>query len=212
MAYSAKTFLFGAGAGIALVLALLEGWGGYLDQATAAAAQPHLLVPFKSPAPKVLQEGYQSLPRPRFDERLSAEASRWRLTPMTGGHVTFSQFQGQVVFLNLWSTTCVPCIEELPGIEKLQASLKDKRVVFLSVAAEPRSEVSTFLAKREIGIPVYVSDGKPPQELSAMGVPTTYIVSRSGQIVFMHAGALNWDDDRARAFLLDLAESASTAN
>lgn len=100
----------------------------------------------------------------------------------------------------------------MPGIEKLQASLNDNRMVFLAVTAEPRPEVSTFLAKRQIGIPVYLSDGQPPHELSTMGFPTTYIVTGSGKIAFMHSSPLNWNDERARSFLLPLAQSTSTAN
>jgi len=48
--------------------------------------------------------------------------------------------------------------------------------------------------------------------LSATAFPTAYIVGADGQIVFRHSGALNWDDDRARAFLLSLAAHASVAN
>jgi thiol-disulfide isomerase/thioredoxin len=205
MTFSKRVFLVGVGSGIALVLALLEMWGSYLDKSREDLAQPHLLQPFKPkdvPVPSAVYEGF---PHPWFPEKLSTEASRWRLTPIAGTTITLSDFKGQVLFINLWSTTCVPCIEEMPGIEKLQSSLKDTRVQFLAVTMEPHSEVSGFLAKRKFAVPVYLSERQPPSQLSPAGFPTTYIVSGDGTIAFMHSGILNWDDDRTRTFLKSLA-------
>jgi thiol-disulfide isomerase/thioredoxin len=198
-----KMFLFGAGSGIVLALALLQLWGTYLERSAEAAAQPHLLHSFK-PTREVPLNIYEGFSRPWFPEKLSEGADRWKITPMAGPSVALSHFKRQVVFLNLWSTTCMPCIEEMPAIEKLQASLKGSPVVFLAVAEDPRSEVSNFLAQRNLGVPIYTSDEEPPRELAAAGVPITYIVSGDGNVVFKHSGALNWDDDRARAFLLNL--------
>jgi thiol-disulfide isomerase/thioredoxin len=205
MTFSKKIFLVGVGSGMVLVLALLEMWGSHLDKSKVDLAQPHLLQPLKpkeAPVPSAIYEGF---PHPWFPEKLNTEASRWRLTPMVGPAIRLSDFKGQVLFINLWSTTCVPCIEEMPGIEKLQASLKNARVQFLAVTMETHSEVSSFLARRKLAVPVYLSDGQAPPQLSSAGFPTTYIVSSDGTIAFMHSGILNWDDDRTRAFLKSLA-------
>jgi peroxiredoxin len=212
MTFSKKVFLVGVGSGIVLVLALLEMWGSYLDNSIEVLAQPHLLQPLKHKdvaGPSAVSEG---LPRPWFPEKLSTDADRWRLTTIAGDTISLSQFKGQVLFINFWSTTCMPCIEEMPGIEKLRSSLKDTRVQFLAVTTEPRSEVKNFLAKSKLAIPVYLSDALPPSQLSPTGFPTTYIVSPEGTVVFKHSGILNWDDDGTRAFLNRLATAAETVN
>ena len=38
---------------------------------------------------------------------------------LKGNKVSFDQFKGKVVFLNLWATWCGPCKAEMPGIQKL---------------------------------------------------------------------------------------------
>jgi thiol-disulfide isomerase/thioredoxin len=93
-----------------------------------------------------------------------------------------------VLFINSWNPTCVPCIEEMPGIEKLYSSLKNERFEFLAVTMEPRSEVSNFLTKRKLAVPVYLSNGQSLSELSAVGFPTTYLVNGDGTGVFMQSG------------------------
>jgi thiol-disulfide isomerase/thioredoxin len=204
MTFSKKAFLVGLGSGIVLVLALLEMWGSYLDKSTEELAQPRLLRPLKpkdAPVPSAVYEGF---PHPWFPKKLSTEADRWRLTPTAGDTVTLKHFKGQVLFINFWSTTCIPCIEEMPAIEKLYSSLEDARVEFLAVTMESRSEVNNFLTKRNFAVPVYLSDEQPPPQLAPAGFPTTYIVSDDGTVAFMHSGILNWDDDGTRTFLKSL--------
>lgn len=179
-------------------------WGSYLDKSTENLAQPHLLLPLQPKHAPVPSEVHEGLPRPWFPEKLSNEASKWKLTPIAGDAVMLSHFKGRALFINFWSTACLPCIQEMPGIEKLYASLKDEQVEFLAVTMEPRSVVSSFLTKRKLAVPVYLSNRQPPPQLSVEGLPTTYIVSGDGTVAFMHSGILNWDDDRTRAFLKDL--------
>jgi thiol-disulfide isomerase/thioredoxin len=212
MTFSKKAFFIGVGCGMVLVLALREMWGSYLDKSREDLAQPHLLQPLKTANAAAPSAVYEEFPHPWFPEKLNDEASRWRLTPIAGAAVPLSHFKGQVLFINFWNTTCVPCIEEMPGIERLYSSLKDERVEFLAVTMEPRSEVSNFLTKRKLAVPVYLSNGQPPSELSAVGFPTTYIVNGDGTVVFMHSGVLNWDEDRTRIFLKSVAAQTPPKN
>src|SRR5215510_12251867 len=34
-----------------------------------------------------------------------------------------AEWRGRVVLLNLWATWCIPCLEEMPALERLQARL-----------------------------------------------------------------------------------------
>jgi len=205
MTFSWKSFLLGAGSGMALSLALIQLWGTYLDRSLADVAQPHILRPLRPSRWHASPVAYENLPHPWFPQDLSGNASSWKLTPLEGAPITLAQFKGRVLFLNFWSTSCAPCIEEMPGIAKLYKSLNDERIAFIAVTQERRQEVSNFLKENNLGVPVYLSEQDPPHELSAPGVPTTFVLARNGSVVLMHAGALNWDDDRARAYLLKLA-------
>jgi thiol-disulfide isomerase/thioredoxin len=211
MRLSAKSLIIGGGIGIVLVLVLLEAWGAYLDRSNYEAAQPKVIVPLTPARLQRTTEVYKNFPRPWFPQTLSSDATSWNLTPLQGARTTLREFKGRVVVLNFWNTSCISCIEEMPGIKKLNESLHDPRIVFAAVTNEPRPVVDKFLGATKVEFPpVYLYEEEPPAPVAVPGVPTTYIVAADGRLVFTHSGGLNWDDDGARAYLLNLA--AGTAN
>src|SRR5271170_5755823 len=38
-----------------------------------------------------------------------------------GGKLTLADFKGRPILLNLWATWCIPCREEMPALDRLQA-------------------------------------------------------------------------------------------
>lgn len=201
---SRKNFLFGLGIGIGLALLILQIWSNYVERSISAAAQPHILHPFGPIQMNAVPTSSEGLPHPWLPQG-SGDDDHWRLTPLDGMPVTLAQLRGKVVFLNFWSTSCGPCIEEMPGIMRLRNSLRNEQIAFAAVTQEDGREVRDFLGKNRIDLPVYLSGQELPQSLQAIGLPTTYLIDRKGAAVFKHVGALNWDDDKARSYLLHLA-------
>ena len=67
-------------------------------------------------------------------------------------HEHVSSFTGaKAVLLNVWSTWCVPCVEEFPMIVNLGKEIKDLKVVFVSADFDDHiDEVKLFLNKQNI--------------------------------------------------------------
>ena len=40
-----------------------------------------------------------------------------------GDAFDFTRFRGRVILLNVWATWCIPCVRELPSLDRLQARL-----------------------------------------------------------------------------------------
>lgn len=116
-----------------------------------------------------------------------------------GREMTMNAFEGQMVLLNIWATWCVPCREEMPSLDRLQAKLggADFRVVPLSVDREGLPAVKAFyeeLGLKALGI--YVDQtGKASRQLGAVGIPTTLLVDREGREVGRAVGPAEWDRD-----------------
>jgi thiol-disulfide isomerase/thioredoxin len=209
MGISTKLFLIGVGIGVVLVLALLQAWGTYLDRSNFDAAQPRVIRPLATARLQQSINFYQKFPRPWFSQPLSSDSASWKLTSLEGARTTLREFKGRVVFLNFWNTSCISCIEEMPGITKLGRSLHDPRIVFFALTDEHRTVVDRFLSQIKVELPpVYLYEDEPPAPLTVPGVPTTYILAADGTLVFTHSGGLNWDDDKAREYLLNLAAQA----
>src|SRR3546814_10498536 len=69
-----------------------------------------------------------------------------------GEEMTLKAFDGRFVLLNIWATWCVPCREEMPSLDRLQAGLggPDFVVVPLSIDREGLPAVKAFY--EELGL------------------------------------------------------------
>src|SRR3546814_19940505 len=63
-----------------------------------------------------------------------------------GQPVTLEAFRGKVVLLNLWATWCIPCREEMPALDRLQAERggEDFQVVAVAQTRAGREKVAKF--------------------------------------------------------------------
>ncbi len=118
------------------------------------------------------------------------------------GHETsLAAFDDQIVLLNIWATWCVPCREEMPSLDRLQARLggPDFQVVALSIDNGGLPIVSAFY--QELGLEaldIYVdSTGAAARDLGVFGIPTTLLIGQSGRELGRLAGAAQWDSDAA---------------
>lgn len=141
-----------------------------------------------SRAGKVVSYKIYSLPRALPE--ISFENAQGKLLTLAG-------FRGKVVVLNIWATWCSPCREEMPALDRLQATLggSDFEVVALSIDRGGIPAVRKFFAK--VGIKrlvLYVDpSGQAGSILDIIGVPTTLMIDRAGRVLWRVAGAVQWD-------------------
>lgn len=132
----------------------------------------------------------------------------WTFQTIGGNKVSLEEFEGKVLFINMWATWCAPCVDEIRSIVALRNSLADTDVEFLLISPERPRHVRRFLRHyhHRHRLPVYVEHERMPPVFGLEALPTTYIVDRKGRIVFKLRGATNWDTDAARDLLTALSE------
>jgi thiol-disulfide isomerase/thioredoxin len=111
-----------------------------------------------------------------------------------------SDWQGRTVLFNLWATWCVPCRQEMPALDALQAKLggADFEVVAVNIDTRDLDKPRAWL--KEVGIKqhAYYADpaAKVFQELKqvgkAWGMPTTILVDTAGCEIGTLAGPAEW--------------------
>lgn len=126
------------------------------------------------------------------------------LSTMDGEAVSLADFQGKVLFVNIWGMWCGPCIRELPGIQKLHDSVNDERIAFLLLSNESIDTLNMFLEFNDYSFPVYQYADPLPAALSARSFPTTFIVDKDGNVVFRHNVTAKWNDPAVETFLTHL--------
>jgi len=122
---------------------------------------------------------------------------------------SLGDFKGRTVLVNLWATWCVPCREEMPALDKLQAALggKEFEVVAINVDTRNAEKPKAWLQDNGIHNLAYYTDpsGKVLQVLQksghVVGLPTTLIVGPSGCEVALLKGPAEWASPDAMAFV-----------
>ena len=119
--------------------------------------------------------------------------------------MTLDAFKGQTILLNIWATWCVPCREEMPALDRLQAKLggPDFQVVALSIDRDGLPAVQAFY--KELGLQslgIYVDQSsRAAYELGAVGIPTTLLVDPEGRETGRTIGLAEWDGEEVAQFL-----------
>jgi len=125
---------------------------------------------------------------------------------LQGNTVSFDQYKGKVVFINLWATWCGPCKAEMPGIQSLAEKLKDEPIEFVMLSVDKEvalPKVTAFLEKNEYTFPVFMPKGYLPEQLQVPSIPTTFIVSKEGKILMKEVGTRNYNTKKMANFLID---------
>ena len=111
------------------------------------------------------------------------------LTKLDGERVDSADFDGKIAVLHFWSTTCAPCVWEMPEYQKFHARyLNDPEVEVISISRDKsRDVVDKYMAKNEYDFTVLMDDGYM-QKASIYGVPRTWFVDGDGYIQFVQRG------------------------
>lgn len=130
----------------------------------------------------------------------------FKVKDLSGNPVSFDQYKGKVLFINLWATWCGPCKAEMPGIQRLSEKIKGQPVEFVMLSVDKeaaRQKVKSYLINNQFSFPVYMPHGFLPELLRVPSIPTTFVVSKDGKILMKEVGSRNYDTDKMVNFLTE---------
>lgn len=106
-----------------------------------------------------------------------------------GTNYTLSDYKGKLILVNFFTTWCTYCREEMPAFQNIYNKYKDEvAVIGVNVQHDanekPVSEVLNWLNNLNVTFPVvFDSDGTATDNYYINGYPTTYIISKEGEIL-----------------------------
>jgi thiol-disulfide isomerase/thioredoxin len=94
--------------------------------------------------------------------------------------------KGKVILINFWSTTCGPCIAEMPYLNKIVDSLHNRPFEFVAFTQDKKKIVKKFLLTHPFKYNVVVSP--LADELGIRSYPTHIILDKTGKVVAILEG------------------------
>ncbi len=112
---------------------------------------------------------------------------------LDGAKVETSQWQGKVMLVNFWATSCTTCVAEMPEIVATHQKFKTRGFDTLAVAMsyDPPAFVANFAQSRQLPFGVAIDNtGEIAKQFGRVQLtPTTLLINKPGEIVKRYVGA-----------------------
>jgi len=114
---------------------------------------------------------------------------------INGKTLNFSDYKGKWVVVNYWAIFCPPCRVEIPDLIRfLDDNPKKVTVLGMDAGMDEVDVLKQFAEDQKINYPIIPTQNITMNAFGEIpGLPTTYIVSPSGELVDTHVGLLNYD-------------------
>lgn len=101
-----------------------------------------------------------------------------------GGSFRLADQRGKLVVVNFWASWCIPCRNEAPRLEAVAQQYRTRGVLVVGVDTEDTdTDARAFLRQFGLTYPAGADQGlKVTQAYGVSGLPTTFFLSRTGQI------------------------------
>jgi thiol-disulfide isomerase/thioredoxin len=118
-----------------------------------------------------------SAPRPAPD---------FSLQDVEGKTVRLSDSAGRVRLVDFWATWCPPCREAIPELKDLHKTYGEKGLTILAISMDDDAKkvLPPFLEKWEVPYTNLIGNDEVAESFGGvLGLPTTFLVDKEGQIV-----------------------------
>lgn len=108
----------------------------------------------------------------------------------SSGMLSLHDFRGKVVYVDFWASWCVPCRQSFPWMSSMSERYAAQGLVVVAVNLDKkRDSVDEFLQRFPATFAIALDpSGKTAEAFHVAAMPSSFIVSRTGRIVYTHAG------------------------
>jgi peroxiredoxin len=121
------------------------------------------------------------------------------LPDLGGAMHRLADWRGQVILLNFWASWCQPCVEEMPGIQRLVGQMQGRGFVVVAVnVAEAQRRATRSAEQMGLSFPVLLdAEAETFHAWGGKALPTSALIDRQGRLRYVGLGPLEWDGAEA---------------
>ncbi len=122
-----------------------------------------------------------------------------------------SDYRGRGLVVNFWATWCLPCVKEMPHLDRLRTKVKSFNIDVLAVSEDKNGAgvVRNFYADNKLkNLEIFIDrKGDLLRALGGRGLPTTLLIDQHGLEIGRLLGVAEWDAPETIQFLKRCLES-----
>jgi peroxiredoxin len=124
-------------------------------------------------------------------------APDFQLNTLDEQTVSLSEFRGEPVLVNFWTTWCGPCNTELPFIQQIYEEWQGKGLVVLAInIGESPSDVAEFIQGQGLSFPILLdTNTNTARGYDIQEIPTTFFIDKDGIIQHIKFGAFHSQEE-----------------
>jgi len=124
-----------------------------------------------------------------------AARSELILPDLSGQQRNLDEFAGKVLLVNFWASWCMPCLEEMPSMQRLTAAMRGKPFAIVAVnVGEAKRRVQATAKRLKLDFSILLDkDSTVFKDWGATVLPTSYVLDRSGRVRYIGRAPLEWD-------------------
>lgn len=121
------------------------------------------------------------------------KAPEFNLPDINGTKKSLKDFEGNLIYLDIWATWCGPCRMQIPAMKELANEYSDKGIVFLSISVDPEKNKDKWkqmiLEEKMSGEHLYagVTSSSFGYDYKVEFIPRFMLISSQGEIIMDHA-------------------------
>ena len=109
-----------------------------------------------------------------------------------GKTVKLGDLKGKYVYIDVWSTGCLPCKQEIPFLAKLEKAMEKRNIIFVSISLDTKNEVwQKFIREKNLsGLQLIAEKGfKHPfcATMGMKGIPQFILLDKDSKVINFNA-------------------------
>ena len=141
-------------------------------------------------------------PAPSVEPSVGHTAPDFALNTLNGSQMRLSDLKGKNVLINYWVTWCIPCMEEMPTIQKLYQEYAQKGLMVVSVngiAQDELDKVTQTVTNLGLTYPIVLDENDTIYKSYWVSfLPTSFFIDEQGVIRHIKLGGASEEELRIK--------------
>ncbi len=119
-----------------------------------------------------------------------AQSPTFNFENFDGSLTSLENLKGKYIYIDIWATWCVPCLREIPNLEKLQKDFEHKSITFVSISVDKKTDLTKWkkiIEEKKLGGVQLISDNERKsdfmQKYAVSSIPRFILLDQEGKII-----------------------------